>query len=104
MILSNQVSWLMTGISTLGLCKLIGLFPSGRFNCTGIDFHTVVDRAASGTSVSWVPDNRLGYPNPNFGKGTRNVVIWEQWKDDLTHKKSFRSRFKCFSHLKPLIE
>ena len=33
-------------------------------------------RAVSGISGSRVPDNRLGYPNPNFGSGTRNVALW----------------------------
>ena len=43
-------------------------------------------RAVSGISGSRVPDNRLGYPNPNFGSGTRNVALWEESKDYFTHK------------------
>ena len=43
-------------------------------------------RAVSGISGSRVPDNRLGYPNPNFGSGTRNVALWEKRNDDLTHQ------------------
>ena len=39
----------------------------------------------SGISGSRVPDNRLGYPNPNFGSGTRNVALWETRKDYFTH-------------------
>ena len=40
----------------------------------------------SGISGSRVSDNRLGYPNPTFGSGTRNVALWEELKGDLTHK------------------
>ena len=60
-------------------------------------------RAVSGISGSRVPNNRLGYPNPNFGSGTRNIALCEELRDDLTKKEcKFFSSFKCFSHLKPL--
>ena len=40
----------------------------------------LVFRAVSGISGSRVPDNRLGYPNPNFGSGTRNDALWEKFR------------------------
>ena len=44
----------------------------------------LMNRAVSGISGSRVPDNHLGYPNRNFGSGTRNDAWWEEMKDNLT--------------------
>ena len=38
-------------------------------------------RAVSGISGSRLPNNRLGYPNPNYGLGTRKDALWEELKD-----------------------
>ena len=42
---------------------------------------SVYNRAVSGISGSRIPDNRLRYPNPNFGSGARNVALREESKD-----------------------
>ena len=39
---------------------------------------TANGRAVSGISGSPVPENRLVYPNSNFGSGTRKVAVWEK--------------------------
>ena len=61
-----------------------------------------MSRAVSGISGSRVPDNRLGYPNPNFGSGTRNVALWEQLKADLTKKNVLLSAYLNVSVIQKL--
>ena len=56
----------------------------------------------SGISGSRVPDNRLGYPNPNYGSGTRNVALWEKLMHNLTHQiVVLEDEIKRFGHLNP---
>ena len=65
--------------------NLLWRLYSSRRLLSVTDIRLVIFRAVSDISGSRVPDNRLGYPNPNFGTGTRNVALWEESKDDLIH-------------------